>query len=108
MKFFGLKTCGTCRKAIRELRDTGLKVDVIDVRADGISLAELKRFLAAFSDDMINRRSTTWRNLTDSERADDSLTLLSKHPTLMKRPIIEAHGTLYIGWNDDVRTVLLG
>jgi len=107
MKLYGLKSCDTCRKAIRELHEAGLKVDTIDVRTDGVPPAELARFYDTFGDDLINRRSTTWRNLSEDERAKDPLTLLALHPSLMKRPIIERQGTLYIGWKPDVRTALL-
>ena len=108
MKLYGLKSCDTCRKATRELRNAGLDPEIIDVRADAISTGELVRFLETFGDDLINRRSTTWRNLSEDERAGDPLALLTAHPTLMKRPVIEADGALYIGWKTEVRTALLG
>jgi arsenate reductase len=108
MKLYGLKSCDTCRKAIRDLRENGIEVDVVDVRADGVPPVELARFHATFGEDLINRRSTTWRNLSPSERTGDPLSLLAAHPTLMKRPIIEAHNNLHIGWSTVVRAALLG
>ena len=40
---------------------------------------------------LLNRRSTTWRQLSDPERQQaetDPLPLLLEHPTLIKRPVI--------------------
>ncbi|WP_172293534.1 ArsC/Spx/MgsR family protein [Pseudoruegeria sp. HB172150] len=108
MRFFGLKTCDTCRKAEKALRAAGYKASVIDVRVDGVSGEDLKRFLDAFGSDLLNRRSTTWRGLSEEDRAKDPLVLLREHPTLMKRPVIESDGKLYLGWGGDVRSALLG
>lgn len=108
MKVFVLKTCDTCRKAIREMTAAGHAIDVTDVRADGVSKQDLTRFYNAFGDDLVNKRSTTWRGLSDAERARDSIDLLVDHPTLMKRPVIEADGQLFLGWTDQVRAALLG
>lgn len=70
--------------------------------------ADLQRFRAAFGDALVNRRSTTWRGLSEDERAGDPLELLAAHPTLMKRPVIEADdGTLYLGWDKAVQAALL-
>lgn len=108
MKLYGIKSCDACRKAVRTLRENGREVEVIDVRDDGVPPAELARFYETFGEDLINRRSTTWRNLSAEEREGDALSLFKTHPTLMKRPIIDAYQTLYIGWKSDVQTSLLG
>ena len=81
---------------------------VIDVRADGVSPAELTQFYAVFGDDLINRRSTTWRGLDESQRKREPVALLQDHPTLMKRPVIEVGGTFYLGWGKDVQAKILG
>lgn len=100
---YGLKTCDTCRKALKSLDNPVF----VDVRADGISAADLARFYAAFGDALVNTRSTTWRGLSDAERAGDPLDLLAAHPTLMKRPVIDTGSALYLGWTRDVQAALL-
>lgn len=107
MQLFGLKSCDTCRVALRELRAKGHEVTFRDVRADPLDAATLERFLDAFGADLVNRRSTTWRGLSDDERALDPMTLLARHPALMKRPVLEDGGRLFLGWNDAVRAALL-
>lgn len=108
MHLYGLKTCDTTRKALKMLREAGEEVTFIDVRADGIPGSELSWFLVAFGDEMINRRSTTWRGLPDSERQMDAATLINTHPTLMKRPLIHTDEDFFLGWGADVQKALLG
>lgn len=98
MRFFGLKTCDTCRKALGQIRAAGHAPQVIDIRADGIAPADLAMILTQFGDAAINRASTTWRGLTDDQKALDTATLLAAYPTLLKRPVIEHAGGWTIGW----------
>ena len=96
MRVFSLKSCDTCRKALKALADHN--PDVIDVRSDGVSTADQAAMIAAFGAGVLNTRSTTWRNLPEDERAKDPAELLALHPTLMKRPVIELDGAWYQGW----------
>ena len=108
MRIYALKTCDTCKKAIKALQAAGHELRVTDVRADGVSAQDRARFLEAFGDALINRASTTWRGLSEAERARDPADLLAEHPTLMKRPVIEDGSKLYLGWKADVQKALLG
>jgi len=108
MRFFGLKSCDTCRKALKSLAEAEHDPVVIDVRADGVSDADRAQIVALFGDVALNRASTTWRGLTDAEKATDPATLLAQHPTLMKRPVIEQGGVWTIGWKADVQAKYLG
>ncbi len=108
MRFFGLKSCDTCRKAFKSLASAGHNPQVIDVRADGVSDADRSAIIATFGETAINRASTTWRGLSDDEKAADPAALLAAHPTLMKRPVIEMDGEWTIGWKPDVQARYLG
>ncbi len=108
MRIYSLKTCDTCRKAIRELREAGHEPQIVDVRSDGVTGRDIARFLEVFGEELINKRSTTWRGLPEAERGTDPADLLASHPTLMKRPVIDAGGQLYLGWQANVRAALLG
>ncbi len=103
MRIWGLKTCDTCRKALKALQGAGATFDYVDVRADGVDRADLVRFHAAFGDALVNKRSTTWRGLSEAEHAGDPIDLLAKHPTLMKRPVIEDGDELTLGWDAKTR-----
>lgn len=95
----GLKTCDTCRKAVRVLVEFGHEVALRDIRAEPLSRDEIAHFLAAFGETLLNRRSTTWRGLPEAERARPVAELLAAHPALMRRPVIRsADGALHPGW----------
>lgn len=108
MRVYCLKTCDTCKKAIKALQAAGQDPEVIDVRADGLSDDQRRKFLAQFGEALVNRASSTWRGLSEVERNRDPVALLADYPTLMKRPVIEADGKFYLGWKADVQAALLG
>ena len=113
MKFYGLKTCDTCRKARKELDAAGMTYDYIDVRADGVDAATLTKWVAAHGrKTVLNTRSTTWRALGDDIKAldtdADALALMIAHPTLIKRPVIEQGGESFVGWSKANQAAILG
>jgi len=102
MKLYGLKTCDTCRKALKALPNA----QFVDVRSDSVPASTMQAALGQFGAALVNTRSTTWRGLSEDERAGDPLDLLAAHPALMKRPLIEDGDTLYLGWGKDVQAAL--
>jgi len=102
MHLYGLKTCDTCRKAIKALDGATF----VDVRADGVPDAVLNAALAQFGDALVNTRSTTWRGLDEAARATPPLDLLKAHPTLMKRPLIVDGDTMHLGWTKATQAAL--
>lgn len=77
-----------------------------DVRSDPLSEHEMRELYATFGEALVNRRSTTWRGLSDEERGEEPVTLLLRYPTLMKRPVIRAGEKTYLGWTGEVRAAL--
>jgi arsenate reductase len=108
MIVYGLKSCDTCRKAMKEMRAAGLAPEFVDLRETPLSPDTLTRFHTAFEERLVNRASTTWRGLSEAERAGDPLSLLAAHPALMKRPVIDTGATLTLGWREDARAIVLG
>ncbi|GIR70941.1 MAG: hypothetical protein CM15mP74_21920 [Halieaceae bacterium] len=55
-------------------------------------------------DRLINRRSTTYKQLDDSQRAaldgDAAVSALRQHPTLIKRPVLEWQHILLVGFSE--------
>ena len=108
MKVYSLKSCDTCRKAIKEMTAAGLDPQVQDVRADGLSGDDIAAILSACGEKAVNRASTTWRGLSDEDKARDPADLLAEHPTLLKRPVIVSDGVWYQGWSAAVKASVLG
>lgn len=102
LTIYGLKTCDTCRKALKALPEAAFR----DIRAEPLSVQELQEFLTAFGDALINRTSTTWRGLDTDSRTLPPETLLQQHPALMKRPVTRAGDKLYLGWKAETQSAL--
>lgn len=104
---YGLANCDTCRKARNWLDRFGIAHAFIDYREQRIAPDRLTAWaqqLGGF-DALINRASTTWRNLPDGRKAPGSdpewLLLLREHPALIKRPVLlTADGVVSVGFND--------
>jgi len=102
LEIYGLKTCDTCRKAIKTMPAARF----VDVRSDGVPDDVMRSAQAQFGAALLNTRSTTWRGLSDDERARAPEALLAAYPALMKRPLIVDGSDLHLGWTRDVQVAL--
>ncbi|WGH77832.1 arsenate reductase family protein [Jannaschia ovalis] len=102
----GLKACDTCRKALKSLRDAGHDVAFRDLRDDPPDRAQVSRWHEVLGAGLLNTRSTTWRGLSEAERAGDPVALMVAHPALIKRPVISDGDALHLGWTPQTRDAL--
>lgn len=108
---YGLKTCGTCRKALSWLRAEKLAHRFVDLRADGVAKADVKRFAKAVGwEKLLNKASTTWRGLDEDVKSDLNETkviaLMVEHPTLIKRPVFETETQILSGFKEPEKKTL--
>ena len=105
VKLYGLKNCDRCKKALSQLRVAGHDVTFFDIRKQPLDQSQIADLLARHCDQLVlNRKSTTWRNLAESDQMLSPETLLALYPTLIKRPIIFYNDISYVGWSRDVQT----
>lgn len=110
---YTLKTCDTCKKALKWLDEQAIAYENRDVRADGLDRGTIRKIVTAIGGDKaMNRRSTTWRSLSDAEKTniDDqkAIDLIEANPTLMKRPVFMIADDIHAGFDEDVREKLRG
>ena len=89
----GLPHCDTCKKAGAWLSANGIAHEFIDYRAHPLTSAQLESAAVAIGwNKLINRSSTTWRQLDDDAKSATSpaqwLALATAHPTLVRRPLL--------------------
>ncbi len=113
MTVYGIRQCDTCRKALKWLDANGVAHRFHDLRSDGLEAGLLRQWLASpHAGQLVNRRSTTWRGLTEQEKAADGealVTLLLAHPTLVKRPVFMARDeVLAVGFQPVSLSATLG
>jgi len=100
---YGIKQCDTCRKALAWLDQQAIEHRFHDLRSDGLPAELLQAWLRSdFADKLVNRRSTTWRQLSESQRQSEGeglLQLLLQFPTLIKRPVFVTDQIIAVGFN---------
>ncbi len=107
MILYGIPTCDTCKKALKALEAAGRDVRFRDIRAQPLSEAEIDKIVMEFGDRAVNKQSTTYRAFNDFLKASDPEAQIAAQPAVMKRPVIEAEGTFYLGWDEPVQAALL-
>ncbi len=107
---FGIKNCDTVKKARKWLEAQGQEYTFHDFREQGLDKATLAIWLEKVGKDtLINKRSTTWKQLSDQQKSEfDGETLNSaaqdlviENPTLIKRPVMESQDTITVGFKAD-------
>ncbi len=112
MEVYILKSCDTCRRAVKWLDAEGIKVRVFDIRIDGISGDVIKAAIAALGwEKVLNRRSTSWRTLDEGKKldmdAEKALSRISDNPTLMKRPLFVVSESFVVGFDKSAQDSLM-
>ena len=102
---YGIKNCDTVKKALKWLMEHNIEHKLHDYRVDGLDTAFLEQAEAKFGwENLVNKRSTTWRNLDESVKEtlskSTALSVLADNPTLIKRPIILKEGKALIGFDE--------
>lgn len=99
---YGIKNCDTVRAARRWLDSHNIDYVFSDVREQDLSPEQLRGWLQELGMALVNKRSTTWKQLSQSERdnldAETAVALLSQHPTLMKRPLLDTGRERHLGF----------
>lgn len=107
MILYGIPTCDSCRRALKELRDNGREVAFRDVRAEPLSEAEIAEIVQEFGDRAVNRQSTSYRAFSEFLRASDPEAQIAAQPTVMKRPIIRSSAGWSLGWDEAAQKLQL-
>lgn len=107
MILYGISTCPDCNRAHKTFNEAGIDITFRDVRAEPMSEQEWEALLAEFGDNLVDRKSQTFRNLNAWMRESEADAQLADTPALMARPVI-TDGTRYtLGWNDDAKSAWL-
>ncbi|MGR8930862.1 MAG: ArsC family reductase [Gammaproteobacteria bacterium] len=109
---YGIKNCDSVKKARAWLDSRQISYRFHDYRIDGLEPSLLRHFIDQLSvSAVLNQRSTSWRQLSDAQKADLSpekaLRLMLETPTLVKRPIISFDEQLIVGFNPDQYSAVL-
>ncbi|MGB2172736.1 MAG: ArsC family reductase [Porticoccaceae bacterium] len=106
MILYGISNCDTVKKAKNWLETNNIDFSFHDFRKQGLESEIVQDWLNQIPwDKLLNKRSTTWRNLDpevqQSVNAETVVQLLVANPTLIKRPVLAVNGIINIGFNAD-------
>ena len=108
IRIYGIKNCDTMQKAFKWLDGKKLKYEFHNYKESGIDKATLELWLKHLpTDKLANTKSTTYRALTDKEKASISdkakaISLMIKNPSLIKRPVWDlGTGEFLLGFDED-------
>lgn len=112
---YGLKNCDTCKKARKWLERFGIEHAFVDYREERQTAETLVawRDQAGGWDSLINKSSTTWRELPPNRKAPGSdaewKLLLKEYPQLIRRPVtVSDDGTMVQGFSDNAFKLRFG
>jgi Spx/MgsR family transcriptional regulator len=105
---YGLTNCDTCRKARKWLDRFGVAHTFVDYREQPQppeTIAGWKQQAGGW-DELVNKSSTTWRNLAPHRKAPGSdaewKLLLREYPQLIRRPVVVTDdGRMTQGFSDN-------
>lgn len=105
---YGIPNCDTVKKARTWLLEHNVDFTFHDFKKQGLDRATA----AAWLDErdwaiLVNRKGTTWRNLTDAQKAAvvdqaSALELMLANTSVIKRPVLAGAGALQVGFTPDL------
>ena len=108
LTIYGIQNCDTVKKALKFLSSKSLPHEFIDFRENLISEDLYKTMEQGVGLEMlINKRSSTYKLLTDDEKQNIGYELVSKYPTLIKRPVLIQNGDVMVGFSEKQYSELL-
>lgn len=103
---YGIPNCDTVKKARSWLDTHGVAYVFHDFKKAGITEAMIASWLQAVDwTTLVNRKGTTWRNLSDERKAavtdaNTARTLMLESPSVIKRPVLCHAGQTQVGFSD--------
>mgnify|MGYP000032025447 FL=1 len=106
VQVFGIPNCDTVKKARAWLTAQGIEITFHDFKKQGLTGDRVTQWLQQVDwAVLINRKGTTWRQLSDEEKAaitdaDSAQKLAIRLPSVIKRPVVVwANGDVTVGFD---------
>jgi arsenate reductase len=102
---YGIKNCDTMQKAFKWLDANKIKYAFHDYKKSGLTKEIIAEWLKQLSlDQLINTRGTTWKNLTETEKASISnvnkaVELMMENSSMIKRPLVDTGNGYLLGFD---------
>jgi arsenate reductase (glutaredoxin) len=107
MIIYGIKNCDTMQKAFTWLEENGVAYTFHDYKTKGITKQKIEQWLKhAPITTLINSKSTTFRQLSEPEKASiktkaKAIELMMTHNSIIKRPLVETGHEILVGFDPE-------
>ena len=114
MKLYGIPNCDTVKKARVFLQEKGVDYEFVDFKKTPPDAALLATWLQSVPlETLLNKRGTTWRKLDEATQAEateaaGAVRVMVENPSVIKRPVLEKNGCVYVGFSADSYEALFG
>ena len=108
---YGIKACDTMKKARTWLDAHGVDHTFHDYKVAGIDRPLLETWVQTVGwDVLLNRSGTTFRKLPGADKSGlteaKAIALMVAQPSMIKRPVLDAGGTLVVGFKPETYAAL--
>jgi len=102
---YGIKNCDTVKKSRDWLAKNNIEYRFHDFRVDGLNQAQVENWINEIGlEALVNKRSTTWKALDESTKANfdkkNAAAVITENPTLIKRPLLDIGKQKFVGFKD--------
>lgn len=103
---YGIKNCGTMKKAFDWLDDRGIAYDFHDYKKLGADADILRMAFERHGwENVLNRKGMSWRKLPDDVKntmdADTAFAVAIDNPSIIRRPMMMKDGRIHLGFDED-------
>jgi len=104
---YGIPNCDTMKKARKWLDAHGIAYEFHDYKKQGIDQERLRTWEAELGwESLLNRRGMMWRRVPEAVKAaidrESALGLMLETPSIIKRPVLDTGGGLYVGFRPEL------
>ena len=104
IKVYGIKSCGSVKKALKLLNECGVEYEFVDFKKSPVGCEKIEAWLQKVSiDKLFNTRGTKYRQLRLKDlnlNNEGKKEWLCKENLLIKRPVIEIEDKVIVGFDE--------
>ena len=102
---YGIKNCGTVKRALNWLDDQGIDYHFHDYKKEGVDEKQLRAWVRELGwEALLNRRGTTWRRLSDAQKESidehNAISIMLDNPSIIKRPLLISGKKKMLGFDE--------
>ena len=105
MRVYGIKTCGSVKKALKFFNDNNIEYEFVDLKKTPVGCDKIEEWLKQVDiNTLFNSRGTKYRQLKLKDLNLDyegKKEWLCKENLLIKRPVIEYNGKVIVGFDEE-------